>query len=237
MGTLTLSQLKDQVRFHMGNRTDLDSHLTNVLNICQDRIARSHDWEELQFSETYAHSAWSGTPADDQYLLFSNFTNSNPKELYSVVVYDGDSSHTLEWLPPRRFSKMFSKPDETTTHRPAFYTRWNDRLELFRIPDQQYSYRLRGIKWPTTLSADGDTTDLDHKDDMLITLTVSYLFNAIGETDRGARFYAIFSGMWDEAMREEDTEPDADIKPLHANRPSADPTGDYWLNPFVTKVR
>src|SRR3990167_8565002 len=48
MGTLTFTELQDEVRSALGGRTDLNARLPRALNIAQQRLARIHDFDEME---------------------------------------------------------------------------------------------------------------------------------------------------------------------------------------------
>lgn len=223
MGTTTLSQMESLVRKHLGNRTDLDDELDELINFAQDMICRQHPHSDLDELITDTLTADSAT-----YTL-----SSVSRDIYSVRVLDGTNSRKLDYIEYRLFDDMLPKPDEYTTGRPSHYTFWETKLELWRVPDDTYSIRIRRSKWPTALSGSADTSDYSHMDDIIVCLATSWAFKMIGETDR-MKFWG------DHAWRQLRQEI---INDMRISDASVVPSGnlrmvvsDYWKDPFVRSV-
>ena len=231
MGTLTLTQLEDEVRSALGGRTDLDSRLTRFINLAQERLARAHTFEEMQRAEDFT-LGFTSTPATDKFQAFSTLTNSNPKEIYSVTIVDGTSSQKLIYRPPRQWDKLLPAPESRSTGRPAFYTTWNDKFEWYPVPDKAYSATIRMSIWPTDLSG-SNKSDLDHKDDIIVYLAVSWAFHSLGRREDAARFYNIAKVMMEEAFSEDRDKPDGEFVPEHGD--VSVKLTDYWKDPFITR--
>ena len=236
MGTLTLAQLKDEIRVHLGNRTDQDSRLTTALNIAQTRIARLRDFEELQVSADLSYpTTFQDDPTLDRFINFSSLTNSDPREFYSLIIRDEGRSVKLKRKTVRQMDSLIPMPDHFSTNRPQLYVIWADRIELWPVPDQQYSGIIRFSKWPTVFS-DSDTTptsDFRQKDDILLYMGVSYIYHSLGEYDRAKQFYGFAKTNYDEAVFEDSEKPDLDIAPA-SEFPSF--SNEYWKDPWVRSV-
>ncbi len=235
MGDLTATQLISEVTRHFAGRDDLtNADYVIALNLNQTRMARAHDFEELEFTETKTF-AITATPANDKRIAFSSLTNSNPREIYSFRVITADGrSRKLRQLMPRAFDAEIPEPEFHARGVPSIYTRWADAFEVWQVPDETHSFTLRGSKWPTDFSTSdlNAKSDLDKKDDLLIFLTVSYLFGSLGEYERANRFFGIFAAVYKEAELENQLRPDLDLVSRSTSGESAE-IGKPWLNPFV----
>lgn len=235
MGTLTFQQLMTEVKRHMGNRTDLgaptdvSSTLGIYVNLAQVRVARSvhTGFEELQSAGTLTF-AYTGVAATDKIVA----APTGLRNFISFRVIDDSSSQKLTYYPPKEFDKKIPYPEWYTTGRPSIYTRYQEKLELFRIPDQEYSAPYRANLWPTPLSTLGTASDLDNKDDILITLAASMLHTALGQEDRGAKLWGIYRNMAEQAYGDDLIQPDAEIVNKDVNEGFLS-TGEAWLDPFV----
>jgi len=228
MGTLTLTQLKTEVRSALGNRTDLDDRLTIMLNLAQMRIARRNRWEELETLNT--DNLTYNNDDDDRFLA----KPANTRDIHSFVLLDGANSRKLKRRSPRMWDAIVAKPEYFSRGRPSHYVLYREIIELFRMPDSAYSVRLRISLWPTSFSDSSPTatSDLDHKDDMLIALSNSYAFSTLGDTERAGRWWVIYSNMLKDALREEEQEADLDRLPEAEMRAEV-MQGEPWLDPFA----
>ena len=237
MGTLTLSDLREEVKSHLADRDDItDVQYNRAINLAQERMARSHDFRELSFSLSHT-AAFADDPAVDKFLPFSALTlgGRDIKKILSFVAVDGTNSNKIERKTPSELDRLVPVKEVWSTFRPSIYTEWREQFEFWKIPDKSYVYDIRLMTWALDLSVDGTASDFDHKDDVIINLTVSGLFNRVGEYERAGRFFGIFNALWKDAITSEMREPDRVIKPPQ-NEPSGRSSSQYWLDPFVRGV-
>lgn len=237
MGTLTLANLREEVKAHMADRSDITDALYNrAINLAQERMVRRHHFRELNFSLSHT-ATFTGVPATDKFLPFSALTlgGRDIRSVISFIAVDGTSSNKIERLTPSELDRRIPSKEDSSTFRPAFYVEWRDQFEFWRIPDKSYVYDIRLRTWALDLSSDATKSDLDHKDDAIINLTVSGLFNRVGEYERAGRFFGIFSDMFKDAISSELTEPDRVIKPPQ-NESVGSGNPQYWLDPFVKGI-
>lgn len=237
MGTLALSDLRDEVKGHLANRDDLtDAQYNRAINLAQERMVRRHHFRELNFSLSHL-ATFAGVPATDKFLPFSALTlgGRDIRSVISFIAVDGTNSNKIIRKTPNELDKLVPYKEAHATFRPAYYTEWRDQFEFWKIPDKAYTYDIRLRTWALDLSAEATKSDLDHKDDAIINLTVSGLFNRVGEYERAGRFFGIFSDMWTDAIISEVAEPDRVIKPPQ-NEPGGRASAQYWLDPFVRGV-
>jgi hypothetical protein len=241
MGTLKQSELVDEVRsFHAGRDDLTDAIITRALNLVQQQMARRHDFEELRSTEEYTPT-FMDDPSVDRFIGYSMLsTFVNPREIYSLRVIDTSNTEgdKLEYVAPRQLDELVPNPAELLiTGMPHHYTQWAEKFELFQVPDQAYKYVIRGSIWPTALSTASPlaTSSFREKDDIIINLTVSYLYNRLGEYEKAGRFFGIGSTLFQEAVGEDLTRPDREIKPNSERHIAA--SREYWLDPFTRSVR
>ena len=232
MGTLTQTELQDEVRSALGGRTDLDSRMTRGLNLSQMRIARLSRWEELEAIYT-GSTAYTGTPADDKFLALP----TNLRDVYSVRLIDGTNSRKLTRLTNRIWDRRIPAPEALATGRPRYYTLHRNVMEFWKVPDAAYSVTIRAVEWPTafTTSDLSAVSDLDQKDDMIIALTTSWFYMTLGNEEMANKWWRIYRNMAIAAGAEESEKPDLDVLP-NAGVSSGGTPGDYYADPFVTSV-
>ena len=233
MGTLTLAQIKTEIRSNFAGRTDLDDRLVIGINLSQQRIARRHKWEELE-STTDETISDTGVIATDMVRALP----TNTRDIHSLVVIDtsGNRYQKLRYIDNRLWDRQIVAADQLTRGFPSLYTRWRDKLELYKVQDGSYTLRSRTTVWPTAFASDeAALSDLDEKDDMIIALTTAYFYNSLKKLTEAGRFWAIYVDMLESAIREDNEKPDADMLPRSGVRQSAS-ISNYAANPFVNRI-
>jgi hypothetical protein len=239
VGTLTTSGLISEVSYHLAEREDVtDDRIVQALNLAQEYMARSEDFDELRVVETGTLTI-TGTPATDKFLAFSTFTYSNPLEIYSFRVITSDGrSKKLSYRTARTFDRLIPEPEFYATGVPDIYTAWANKLELWRIPDDAWSYDIRLSKFATALSAStpNAASDFKEKDDLLIFLAVSWIFGQLGEYERMGAFFSMYRARMESAEMKQSRHPDLDIV-SDGGRAADVNVGRPWADPFVRFVR
>lgn len=236
MGSLTLAEMQTEMLSAFGNRDDISEDRRIVfLNIAQMRIARLYDWNELQNSV-------SGTIGDAGDVTIDKFeaVPTNLRKIYSFRITDPASrtdSRKLRYTPQTQWDMQFPETEVDTAETPQFYTIWNNQFEFWRIPEKVYNYELRVLNWPTDMNkaTPTQTSDLDHKDDMIISLAVSWGFLTLREMEDANRWWAIYRDMANNAVGQDVEEHEIDVRPTLSR--SSLVRGDPWAEPFITHDR
>lgn len=223
---LTFTQLQDEVRFSLGGRTDLDSRLGRVLNMAQQRLARMHDFDEFEIIST---SPISNTRNNsDKYI-----TLPLKREIYSLVLLNSTSSTKMIQRTPQWWDRIITAPEYFSRGVPHSYNVWNNTIELFPLPDTTYTLRLRWTKWPTDMSAGADVSDFLRKDEILIELTLVYLFRSLGKEEDAIKHWKMAELLVDEAKTIDDSKPDLNIVPGPSDiQVAGSGNPEPWNNPF-----
>lgn len=233
MGTLTLSELRDEVRAGLGNRTEFVSDTTRIdrwINQAQTRIARRSRFKELNDTESYTPT-FADDPATDKVIAYTDLTNSNPRAIYSMRVIDGSASRKLQYIPHRMWDRFDAYPESRGTARPNRYTIYAHKFELWPIPGQAYEYILRLAKWPTVLTAAGQASDLDEKDDAIVEMSLYLAFMSFARKESADDHIAAYRNIMADAIVEDEDNPDFDSVPPHTGDSSM--ASDYWADPFA----
>lgn len=230
MGTLTLTELQDEVRSGMGGRVDLNTRLTRFLNLAQQRLARMHDFDEMETTSTVSLSN-TGAATD------GDITLPTLRELHSIRVEDGSRSRKLVQKSPRWWDKMLPMPDYHSRDIPSIYTIWNNTVFVFPLPEKSYTnlVRLRWTKWPTALSVGATPSEFREKDELLIELAISYAYRSLGNPEEAAKHEAIVRRLFNEADTIDRDKPDLE-QVGDASQGSQTAPQDYWRDPFVRSV-
>lgn len=233
MGTLTLSELRAEVRSGLGNRTEdefasEDTRIDRFLNLAQTRMTRRHRFGELDVTEEYIHT-FTGTAADDKVIAWSDLTNSNIRGVYSFRVVDGANSQKLTYIPFRLWDRRIPRPESRGTARPDFYTQYSKQFELYPIPGQTYTMILRLATWPTSLTSASQKSDLDEKDDALIAMACYLAFRSLKNKAAADEWLVEYGIAMAAAGLEDQDNPDYDAVP--PNR-GDEYINEYWADPF-----
>ena len=229
MGTLTFSDLQDEVRAALGNRTDLDARLPRVINLAQQRLARIHDYDEMEVIST---TVISNTGNDnDKYL-----TLPLKREVFSIVLLDGANSRKLIQRTPQYWDRRLPMPEYWSRDRSQDYIIWGNVVEIWPLPDASYTLRMRWSMWPADLVNANDKSEFLNKDELLIELSLVYLLNSLGKEADAAKHSAIVSMLMAEAAAKDDTKPDLNILPSASDAQVLAEGGigsTPWIDPFV----
>lgn len=229
MGTLTANELKDELAIWLGSRDDIsDTRLFGFLNLAQQRLARRKSFEEFEKLDTSIQLIY--TPADsDRFITLP----SDIKKIRSWVVLDGTSSRKLVFRNSRQWDKITPAPEEDSREKPRIYTKFQGKAEIWPLPDQTYNTRLRYSAWPTVLAADGDASDFDNKDDVLLNLAMVIAYTSLGNIDKGKEFWVIYNSLLKDVEGEDSEKPDQDYVPETLRDMGLGMPDEYWANPFV----
>lgn len=233
MGTLTLTELKDEVRSGLGKRTDLDTRLTRFLNLAQQRLARLHDFDEME-KISLSTFPFANTSAD-KYITLPGL-----RELYSFKLIDGQQSRPLRQVTPRMWNRVIPAPQEYTRDKPTHYTIWNNTCVIWPLARQaDLEAEIWWTRWPSEFS---DSTpdvksDYNQKDEILIELALVYAYNSLGKIDDAQAHWARAKPLLVEAINTDQTKPDLEIVPGPGHEELLNGLShEYWNDPFIRSL-
>lgn len=229
MGTLTLSELKSELKAGLSNRQDQDERLTRFLNFSQTRLARINDFDELQLTTSFAID--NTNSEDDRFIAIPQL-----RDIYSCTLLDGTSSRTIRQLTATRFEQLFPGVQYISRRPPSHYLLWKkDEIELAPMPDKAYSVYMRYTVWPTPFSDEDEdaVSDIDNADDAIIFMAIAYFYWSLGKNDEGKKYEMMAKQLMAEASIINTDKPGLDISSENAEASTRG--GDYWLDPFVQR--
>lgn len=205
---------------------------TMYINWAQRRIARYHNFYELNATQSSAATVTSVKT----YPLVTGTNNLGlvlPKDISAITLIDGANSRTLVRWDLRKFRQRIPRPEEFATDRPKIYIRVGSNIELFKIPNAAYTLKIEYNKWPTELATDGQATDFESKDELLVTTTILETYLALEEYTDAAVWFQRVKGLLDDAVA---VEGDMDWEPQAAGflDDNVRVGGEYWLVPGST---
>jgi len=232
MGTLTRSELVTEVSAFFADRDDISTaRYITWLNIAQQRIARVHNFEELEGLNTSLSTSYTGTPADDKFVTLP----STVRKIHDIRLIDGSESRKLQGFLYKEFDKRIPYPEKYATGKPSIYTKWAGKLELWKIPDAAYDLDIRITAWPTAFNASSDVaSDLDEKDDALIMLAVSWGYLSLRNMEDANKFWAIYKNMLNDIVGEDIEQPSIEL--VGDTMDEAGIPSQYWKDPFVHDI-
>lgn len=157
----------------------LDRISTMYLNFAQRRIARAYSASELMQIRIAATAV--GVKTYPLTTGNSNLGMERVKDIHSVRLIDSENSRTLVCWSQRKLDEVFPRPENFTVQRPVIYSWYGNSLELFRIPDAVYPLWIRYSQWAQDLIADGQYSDFQNKDELLIAAGVLETYLALEE--------------------------------------------------------
>lgn len=230
MGTLTLDEMKVEVRANLGGRTDLNLLLSTRINLAQKRIARKHDWEELERTKVDANTA-TDTKSYDVATFVGETNNDLIRDIHTIRLISGSESRKLVRCTPAQADESIPYPENSASGKPFWYIWYGNYFEMIKIPNDAYTCYVRWSRYPETLVNGASTSDLKNKDDAIIALTTSWCFSSLKMREEAAHWYNIAKDLISDAKIEDATDRDLTIKSkdeLGVKRPM----GSYWNDPF-----
>ena len=240
MGTLTQAQLLTEVGAAFADRDDITTARQIIaLNLSQKRIARAHDWNELQALKAGA-IAFVGTPATDK-LWAIPIAVATLHRIHSFKIVDSASkanSRKLKWIPQRQWDQSIPETEAWDVDTPTFYTIWREKIEFFKIPDKAYNYEIRHSIWPTAFTVDGTAalSTLDDKDDAIMAWAISWLFATLREMEEANRWFAIGRDFVQTSIGQELEEYESEIRPPFESGFPSSASPPYYSDPFISGV-
>lgn len=234
-GILNRAALREEVLKNLGDRPEIGSapvitRANRHLDLAQLRIARAYPpgWRELNRVDEVSVTAL------PQYLWSGSL-----RHIYSLrVKEDNNFSPKLIEVDQRTFDQLLGVPETQTSvaDHPTHYTIWDIGsgwlLDWYPVPSDDFVLVRRYAVWPSIMSSDISFPDLRNKDDILIALATSTLFDSLGNKMAASKWFANYSGMLRDAVMAENVRPDLVIRPTGAKEESA-LQPNPWADPFV----
>ena len=232
---LTATEMRNMVKKAIVSRSDFsDTELDTYLELSQERIARQKRWRELQNTTDLSITA-AGTAAADKIIDLSNLTNLD--KIYSFVIENDAQSVKLVQVETGEFDNRIPLPEYFSRDTPSFYTLWGiDSAILHPVPDATYTGRIRWYKWPANFTATNTTSDLLRKDDMIVFLTISFVFALLREEETANRFFSYYRNELETSKIDNEDIPDLVVRPNFGLASRANPR-EYYHDPFSDRTR
>ena len=165
----TLAELRGEVRLIIATDSSgfSDSRIDFYLNEGQQHVANVFTFPEMRLE--YTGVTVDGTKTYEY--------PARIKEVRTLRLDTTDfSSVILERLSERIFDNQEPRPENVQEAKPEFYIHHGTFFELHPIPDAEYTLNLRADVYPADLVADGQSSDLQRKDSILVAYAVTMIF-------------------------------------------------------------
>ena len=215
---MNLAELRSTVQTNLGGRDDLASQIDTWINWAIEELCAEWNWPELWGEETITTTA--GT---------AEYSFSRPVIIYNVTRVSNNKEVSLYRVEPRLFYQVCVYPNRTG--KPTHYVPYNKKIRLWRVPDGEYTIKVRRKLRHTPLVNDTDEPVLDEdKDALIVALATSEAFQALGEDERAAVWFSRYTGKLRKKIKEVGATPDRSR--LRPGRLGI----EYWKDPFVRRV-
>jgi len=203
-----------------------------IINRAIKRIARNWGWKELRVTsvtdlDTVASQNYVDISGLDpiRYIVDIRLMDEyNSRKLIRKQTgrqVDRQAPYTSLETYPTHYLETYHTISDVSTH----------VIELWATPNAAYDLTVRYSKWPDNYTTT-ETPEITQIDDVIINLSVSMAFGAIGEHEQSAHYYQNwYMPALTEAVGLEMEDPDYD--PIWMGfQGGPDSLGDYWTNPF-----
>lgn len=238
MGILLGSEMIEEVKANLGRlnlRSDSisDQRYYRVLNLIQRRIVRVYGFSELSVLDS-DDVVVSGNPETDRSYTFSLSGSIRLRQIKSMRLEQGGETYNVRGLNSVQFDQLVPMDSSVITGRPVIYTRKRNALQLWPVPDQDYTWHRRYTIWPSDITA-GGTSILEDKDDVIIAVTTAYFARQLGDVQTAHEYQAEALDLVKEAVQHDSEEAD-DLATLALGlRVDRDIAVDYWRDPFTKR--
>lgn len=192
MGTLTT--LTTSVKYNIGGRSDKDSVITEALNSAVKDLAVLADWpdlETLDSSKSLAAAAYSITMP------------TSIRKVDKVRLKDASNNwYEVKYVGKSYFTEMYPEGVPTVTGQPSHCYKEAGTLYFDKLADVTYTVYIDGYKYPTDMSAGGDSPSIDNVDDILIAQATGYVFASLKQTDIAAFWFQVAGAKADKRLDE-----------------------------------
>ena len=240
MGDMTRTQFITEIADSVGKKrlataqsgAALEDRLINYLNWAQKRMARMHNFYELDVTIETSVTV-DGVLTYPMVSGTNNLGLTRPKDIQSIRLIDSENSRHLTRRHYRWFDKAYPYPANYTEQRPSIYVRHGNNLLLFRIPDDEYSLYIRYTQWPADFAAASSTSSFENKDQVLLAAGIMETYLALEEYADAKIWFDRFIGLFDDArqvdLQDVDWEPQGE--PFNASG-GGYRSGEPWLDPY-----
>jgi hypothetical protein len=233
-----------QLKLNLGRKSSVDN-LTNTdylnwLNFAQDRLARAFYWNEFRTSDVVTVTV-AGNVLVDKFYEFNLAAGTVLRHVYALIRKEGAGTSTsvrIIGVPQGQFDSLAPASDTFSTGDPTHYTRWDQKVEWYPVPDANFDMLRRYTSWPKDFDLTNNiVSGFRKKDDIITALATSNAFHSLGMRQDGREWFGQFADMFDKAVKDNEYTPDITLVGRKGTGVTTETIGqDYWLDPFQTRT-
>lgn len=181
MGDLTRATMEASVKFRLGNRTDVDTILTDAVKFSYDELTTAIRIPETQESAS-------------SFVVEGQSTYAVPTDLYSIVsLRNNTDKERLYPLSIRQYDRI----QDSSNGKPTHYIWWRNEIILRPVPDSTIRVLLlRYIKRLASLSTSASVSALPREwDEVIIQGAYFRMLRWLGMKQEAQVEEAAFGGM------------------------------------------
>ena len=197
----------DEIRADLRRKSTAlaSTRIITWMNWAQEFIADWHTYEEMR--KNYTGETVDGT-------LRYGFP-IRMKDIHSMVLdTESTESRKLTYVKARDLDRVVPRPEQNSEGKPRFYVDYGVNFELYRIPDDEYTLKLRCSVFPQEFTSSTQESDLLRKDQLICAVTTMIGFAKLKEIE--------YAQWWKSEM----------VKPLFDASITSDHSGEDW-NPVM----
>jgi hypothetical protein len=173
MGIKTFSEFQTDLKFELGQRTDLDSYLDDWVNAAYiDLCTRNRFWESKfggAFDFPELHVVDDSQATADGYA----YVNTPSGVLYVEQIHDTTNDFILRGISWREYVEKTGRATAASEGKPKKWVRYGERIYLNPTPDSAYNLDISFRKVPAKMVNDSDVTDIGTEwDEVILKLAV-----------------------------------------------------------------
>lgn len=204
-------------------RTDSTAEIKTAFNTVMNQIARKYDFRILMDEDTSVTTVVS---------TFTYTLPSNTHRIYKIIYEDGSSSVVLREISVSEYDRLYPFPSSDGDSEPCVYCRRNEtNIDLWSPPNGTKTLRIFRSKFPTLFTSDSSEPEYIRMDDVLVSGVVAEMYRQHDFTDDYETWQKEFKSQLADAYERDKESPNL-IQRARGFGASAQPTGDYWADPF-----
>lgn len=219
---------RDKNSLSADNSTTYETRIKTWLYWSHLTIARLYAFPEL---DTVAANYTLSTSTN--VYTFTTLVLSRVRQILSVQLIDGTASQKVDRQLWRGFAQDYPNVDEDPAGKPDIYTIFGQRVEFNKLPDDDYTLKIRYNQYPDDFSGDSDTSDYTYKDDLIVAGAVVHAYVSLQELEDAKYWAGVFAGRLQTAIglvsEPQDWEPEGRAFDMNGHRS----IGDAHANPLV----
>lgn len=183
-----LSDIATRVQTRVRDSGYSTTTIKGFINDTQNSIFNEYDLRFMETSTTY------NLTTNVQDITNGSGLPSDFVSPINLVITTDNYENDLIYVDYKELDELFPDQSSTTATTPRYWWFYGDTISVYPKPDQAYVVRLRYLKKPTALSADGDVPDVPSEFEELLVYGAAYrVFEEKDMDEKAANFEAKYN--------------------------------------------